>query len=136
MMKEKIEKNKRKLIGYLILGIIGICIVIGAFSIFMEADKIKGNGLNWHTGVTYKEEREDEQKWGCIVFLVGAVLIAESGSKCYRILFKDNAENQKKNKNDKIDTTGKLRELKKMLDEKIITEEEFENKKQELLKKM
>ena len=135
-LMERVGQNKGKLIGYLIFGIIGVCIVIIAFSVFAEAESYKGNSLNWHTGVTTKESRETLEKWGIGIFIFGAIVIAEACSKCYGILFKDKSKDKEKNVKPKVDTSYKLRELKKMLDENIITKEEYEEKKKDFLNKM
>ena len=130
------EKKKSKLvkISDIIVIIIGVVILIYGLSCTNKNNNDSWSG-GYHIGdmARAKEEQEEEIKMQNIIIITGFAVTA-FGVACIikRVLDK------KDNKLDKSDnsTSTKMKELQKMLNDKTITEEEFENKKQELLKKM
>lgn len=135
-MKKKQDRMKiirGNFIGILIIGIIVICVGIG----FGNSD----GGSTWGTGWAYSvnKQKQEDQKIGLICVGVGIAIMIGAG------FYYDHAKGNylrdqeivSSIKSTKAETTSdKLKELKDMLDNEMITEEEYENKKNELLKKM
>ena len=131
-MKKKQDRMKiirGNFIGILIIGIIVICVGIA----FGNSD----GGSGWAYSVN--KRKQEDQKTGLICLGVGIATMIGAG------FYYDHAKGNylrdqeivSSIKSTKTETTSdKLKELKDMLDNKMITEEEYENKKNELLNKM
>lgn len=128
-MEENKTKKKLIKISDIIVIIIGIVILMFGFTYIQEEEKDSWSGSH----IVTKEEQEEEEKMQSTIIIVGFAITA-FGMACIikRVLDKDNT---KLEKNDNS-TSAKIQELKKMLDNKIITAEEYEQKKKELLNKM
>lgn len=135
----KKEKDKMKLIrgnflGFLIIGIIVICVGIG----FLSSDGGSAWGIGWSSSVN-KQKKED-QKTGVICMVVGIGIMIAGG------FYYDHAKANYKRDKEIISTikeagrsensTEKLKQLTEMYNSKMITEEEFEKKKKDILDKM
>ena len=135
----KKEKDKMKLIrgnflGFLIIGIIVICVGIG----FLSSDSGSAWGIGWYSSVN-KQKKED-QKTGVICIVAGIGIMVAGG------FYYDHAKANYKRDKEIISTikeagksensTEKLKQLTEMYNSKMITEEEFEKKKKEILDKM
>lgn len=135
-MKKKPDMMKiirGNFLGISIIGIIVICVGIG----FCNSD----GGSAWETGwaPSVNRQKKEDQKTGLICIGVGVAIMIGAG------FYYDHAKGNylrdqeivSSIKSTKTETTSdKLKELKDMLDNKMITEEEYENKKNELLNKM
>ena len=131
-MKKKQDRMKiirGNFIGILIIGIVLICVGIA----FGNSD----GGSGWAYSVN--KRKQEDQKTGLICLGVGIATMIGAG------FYYDHAKGNylrdqeivSSIKSTKTETTSdKLKELKDMLDNKMITEEEYENKKNELLNKM
>lgn len=131
-MKKKQDRMKiirGNFIGILIIGIVLICVGIA----FGNSD----GGSGWAYSVN--KRKQEDQKIGLICLGVGIATMIGAG------FYYDHAKGNylrdqeivSSIKSTKTETTSdKLKELKDMLDNKMITEEEYENKKNELLNKM
>ncbi len=130
---EKKTKKKIRVWDCILCIVIGIFIIMFGISTFIDATSTanKYRGTKWVAQDTKKEAEENK--------IVGIVAIGIGGAFLCVGIF-DYSKRKQKYAMDVGSANGstatKLEELKKMLDQKIITEEEFENKKKELLKKM
>lgn len=133
-MEEKKTKNKLIKISDIIVIIIGIVILIFGLNYIPEKEENSWSS-SYHIGESKKaqEEQEEEVKVQNTIIIVGFA-ITVFGVACIikRVLDK---KDTKFEKNDNS-TSVKIKELQKMLNEKIITEEEYEKKKKEILDKM
>ena len=138
-MKKGKEKDKMKLIkgnfwGFLIIGIIVICIGIG----FLGSN----GGSTWGTGwaPSINKQKKEDQKTGVICIVVGIGIMIAGGFYYDHAKANYNRDKEiissikKVGKNES--TADKLKQLKEMYDSKVITQEEFEKKKKEILDKM
>ena len=136
-MKKKQDRMKiirGNFLGFLVIGIIVICVGIG----FCNSN---GGGA-WGTGWAYSvnKQKQEDQKTGLICIGVGIAIMIGGG------FYYDHAKGNYlrdqeivssiKSANKTETTADKLKDLKEMFDKKMITEEEYENKKNELLNKM
>ena len=135
-MKKKQDRMKiirGNFLGFLVIGIIVICVGIG----FCNSN---GGGA-WGTGWAYSvnKQKQEDQKTGLICIGVGIAIMIGGG------FYYDHAKGNylrdqeivSSIKSTKTETTSdKLKELKDMFDKKMITEEEYESKKKDLLNKM
>ena len=131
-MKKKQDRMKiirGNFIGILIIGIVLICVGIA----FGNSD----GGSGWAYSVN--KRKQEDQKIGLICLGVGIATMIGAG------FYYDHAKGNylrdqeivSSIKSTKTETTSdKLKELKDMLENKMITEEEYENKKNEVLNKM
>ena len=131
-MKKKQDRMKiirGNFIGILIKGIIVICVGIA----FGNSDE----GSGWAYSVN--KRKQEDQKTGLICLGVGIATMIGAG------FYYDHAKGNylrdqeivSSIKSTKTETTSdKLKELKDMFDKKMITEEEYESKKKDLLNKM
>lgn len=131
-MKKKQDRMKiirGNFIGILIIGIIVICVGIA----FGNSD----GGSGWAYSVN--KRKQEDQKTGLICLGVGIATMIGAG------FYYDHAKGNylrdqeivSSIKSTKTETTSdKLKELKDMFDKKMITEEEYESKKKDLLNKM
>lgn len=131
-MKKKQDRMKiirGNFIGILIIGIVLICVGIA----FGNSD----GGSGWAYSVN--KRKQEDQKIGLICLGVGIATMIGAG------FYYDHAKGNylrdqeivSSIKSTKTETTSdKLKELKDMLDNKMITEEEYESKKKDLLNKM
>ena len=143
MKKEKKKDSKKdslKLIrgnflGLILIGIIVICIGVG----FASSD---GGASSWvsQNPSKIRAQKEEDQKIGVICMVSGVALILFSGfyydhakSKYKRDLEMMEAIKESNKTENEAD---KLKQLKEMYDSKLITEEEYEKKKKEILDKM
>ena len=135
----KKEKDKMKLIrgnflGFLIIGIIVICVGIG----FLSCDGGSAWGIGWSSSVN--KQKQEDQKTGVICMVVGIGIMIAGG------FYYDHAKANYKRDKEIISTikeagrsensTEKLKQLTEMYNSKMITEEEFEKKKKDILDKM
>lgn len=131
-MKKKQDRMKiirGNFIGILIIGIVLICVGIA----FGNSD----GGSGWAYSVN--KRKQEDQKIGLICLGVGIATMIGAGfyydhAKGNYLRDQEIVSSIKSNKTET--TSDKLKELKDMLDNKMITEEEYENKKNELLNKM
>lgn len=131
-MKKKQDRMKiirGNFIGILIIGIVLICVGIA----FGNSD----GGSGWAYSVN--KRKQEDQKTGLICLGVGIATMIGAGfyydhAKCNYLRDQEIVSSIKSTKTET--TSDKLKELKDMLDNKMITEEEYENKKNELLNKM
>lgn len=133
-VKDKMKLIKGNFIGFLIVGIIVICVGIG----FLGSDGGSAWGTGWAPSVN-KQKKED-QKTGTICVVVGIGIMIAGG------FYYDHAKSNFKRDEEIITSikeagknesaTEKLRQLKEIYDSKIITEEEYEKKKKQILDKM
>ncbi len=126
-------KKKMRVWDCILCVVIGIVVIMFGLSTFMDATSTanKYRGTKWVAQDT-KKEAEENKVGGIVAIGIGGAFLCVG-------IFDYNKRKQKYAMNvgsTKDSTATKLEELKKMLDQKIITEEEFENKKKELLKKM
>ena len=132
-MKKKQDRMKiirGNFIGILIIGIVLICVGIA----FGNSD----GGSGWAYSVN--KRKQEDQKTGLICLGVGIATMIGAG------FYYDHAKGNYlrdqeivssiKSANKTETTADKLTELKDMFDKNMITEEEYENKKNELLNKM
>lgn len=131
-MKKKQDRMKiirGNFIGILIIGIVLICVGIA----FGNSD----GGSGWAYSVN--KRKQEDQKTGLICLGVGIATMIGAG------FYYDHAKGNylrdqeivSSIKSTKTETTSdKLKELKDMFDKKMITEEEYESKKKDLLNKM
>lgn len=131
-MKKKQDRMKiirGNFIGILIIGIVLICVGIA----FGNSD----GGSGWAYSVN--KRKQEDQKTGLICLGVGIATMIGAG------FYYDHAKGNylrdqeivSSIKSTKTETTSdKLKELKEMFDKKMITEEEYESKKKDLLNKM
>ena len=126
-MEEKKTKNKLVKISDIIVIIIGIVILIFGLNYVQKENRNSSSSL-----IVTREEQEEEKVQSTII-IVGFAITA-FGMACIikRVLDKKDTKSEKSDNS----TSAKIKELQKMLDYKIITAEEYEQKKQELLKKM
>lgn len=132
-MEEKKTKNKLIKISDIIVIIIGIVILIFGLNYIPEKEENIWSS-SYHIGESKKaQEEQEEVKVQNTIIIVGFA-ITVFGVACIikRVLDK---KDTKFEKNDNS-TSVKIKELQKMLNEKIITEEEYEKKKKEILDKM
>ena len=120
-------------LGISIIGIIVICVGIG----FCNSDGGSAWGTGWAPSVN--RQKKENQKTGLICIGVGVAIMIGAG------FYYDHAKGNylrdqeivSSIKSTKTETTSdKLKELKEMFDKKMITEEEYESKKKDLLNKM
>lgn len=132
--KDKMKLIRGNFIGFLLIGIIVICVGIG----FLSSDGGSAWGTGWAPSVN-RQKRED-QKTGAICIGVGIVIMIAGGF--YYDHAKSNYMRDKEiissikdaNKNENL--ADKLKQLKEMYDSKTITEDEYNKKKEEILSKM
>ena len=132
-----IPKEKAALIrrNFLISFIIGVILIIMGISSLGDS-KV---GFNAEVGTrTYKASQEDN-KWGtiCLVAGIGLCIFAVIYNNNAKIKeLKSDTKNEEKSNNTQFTVADKMEELKRMLDSNIITKEEFEKKKKEIIDKM
>lgn len=118
--------NKKALI------IIGIILLILGLSLINEGENV--SHYTFGDPTIKARAKAPYEKWGTILTVVGGVSLLGG------VIYKKN--NNLKNKIDsnvdisKVSTTTQLEDLKCLLDKGIITQEEFESKKKELLSKI
>ena len=139
MKKDKNKKDRMKIIGgnflgLLLIGIIVICVGIG----FLGSDGGSAWGTGWAPSVN--KQKQEDQTTGLICIGAGIVIILAGGfyySHAKANYLRDNEIlSSLKSANSDESTKNKLSELKEMLDKNMITQEEYENKKKDLLDKM
>lgn len=131
-MKKKQDRMKiirGNFIGILIIGIVLICVGIA----FGNSD----GGSGWAYSVN--KRKQEDQKTGLICLGVGIATMIGAGfyydhAKGNYLRDQEIVSSIKSNKTET--TSDKLKELKEMFDKKMITEEEYESKKKDLLNKM
>ena len=131
-MKKKQDRMKiirGNFIGILIIGIIVICVGIA----FGNSD----GGSGWAYSVN--KRKQEDQKTGLICLGVGIATMIGAGfyydhAKGNYLIDQEIVSSIKSTKTET--TSDKLKELKDMFDKKMITEEEYESKKKDLLNKM
>ncbi len=133
-MEEKKSKKKIVKVSDILVIIIGIVLIIGGLY-FQKNEEDDTN--SWSTTPKSSESRradeEGEIQGEDILMIVGFVISA-FGLACIIKRMLDKKEDKVEEK--ATDTTSKLKELQKMLDDKLISEEEFNKKKKELIDKM
>ena len=132
--KDKMKLIRGNFIGFLLIGIIVICVGIG----FLSSDGGSAWGTGWAPSVN-RQKREDH-KTGAICIGVGIVIMIAGGF--YYDHAKSNYMRDKeiissiKDANKNENSADKLKQLKEMYDSKTITEDEYNKKKEEILSKM
>lgn len=132
--KDRMKYIRGNFLGFLLIGIIVICVGIS----FLGSDGGSAWGTGWAPSVN--KQKQEDQKTGIICIVVGIGIIVAGGfyydhAKANYLRDKEIVSSIKEsNKNE--NSTEKLKQLKEMYDSKMITEEEFEKKKQDILNKM
>lgn len=133
-MKEKMKLIQRNCLIFAIIGFVLIIIGIG----FITNSSSSGGSWSggWYSNI--KKQREQEQQTGVICIAIGL------GVYVFDIIYYNHAKanlnnnfgNQKNISVSNDDSASKLRQLKEMYDDGIISKEEFEQKKQKILNNM
>ena len=132
--KDRLKAIRGNFLGFLLLGVIVFCIGIGFINSTTEGSWVPQNPF------TAQEEKEEKMKIGAGC-MIGGVVLALFGGFYY-----DHAKANYKRDKEIISTikeagrsensTEKLKQLTEMYNSKMITEEEFEKKKKDILDKM
>lgn len=134
--KDRMKIIRGNFLGFLLIGIIVIWIGIS----FVNSNGGSAWGTGWAPSVN--RQKQEDQKTGIICIVAGIAIMIGGGfyydhAKSNYLRDKEIVSSIKDvSKNMNENTTEKLKQLKEMLDQKMITEEEYENKKKDLLNKM
>ena len=123
-MKEKLIKR-----NFMIILIVGILLIIGGISALNE---IRTAPSGYFLTEDVAEINEENETIGTVLLFAGVGLCVVS------FIYRNSAKAQllttdKEDKKTKGNSVDKIKELKKLYDEKVITKEEYEKKKKELL---
>ena len=123
-MKEKLIKR-----NFMIILIVGILLIIGGISALNE---IRTAPSGYFLTEDVAEINEENETIGTVLLFVGVGLCVVS------FIYKNSAKARllaidKEHTKTKGNSVDKIKELKKLYDEKVITKEEYEKKKKELL---
>lgn len=132
-MEDKMKLIKRNCLIIAIVGIILICVGIG----FLSSDGGSTWGGGWYSDI--KKQQEEDAQIGTICLLIGiGVLVVD-------IIYYNHSKANLNNSNSEIknnvsltnnNSAAKLKQLKEMCDEGIISKEEYEEKKKKILDNM
>ena len=123
-MKEKLLKR-----NFMIILIVGVLLIIGGISALNEIRTAPSGSFLTEDVAEINEENET----------IGTVLLFAGVGLCIvSFIYRNSAKAQllttdKEDKKTKGNSVDKIKELKKLYDEKVITKEEYEKKKKELL---
>ena len=123
-MREKLLKR-----NFMIILIVGILLIIGGISALNE---IRTAPSGYFLTDDVAEINEENETIGTVLLFVGVGLCVVSfiyRNSAKASLLSSNVETKKSEDN----SVDKIKELKKLYDEKVITKEEYEKKKKELL---
>ena len=123
-MREKLLKR-----NFMIILVVGILLIIGGISALNE---IRTAPSGYFLTDDVAEINEENETIGTVLLFVGVGLCVVSfiykNSAKARLLIADREEKKTKDNN-----VEKIKDLKKLYDEKVITKEEYEKKKKDLL---
>ena len=129
--KQKESDDKSKQIQAININT-AILVFIALISLFMGIYNFNQKDSLFKT----RSENEEYDSMGVACCVVGIVVGVSAIFYYSRAKMKFDLNNRNYTVNTNNNSTNKLEELKKLVDKKIITKEEFEKKKKELLKKM